>query len=205
MKKKWTPFILSGVFVIIAFLVVCLPISDLNNKIDEQNTELAKLQNELTMAQSLNKSSHDKIVVKSTGLDANRTMNDNKIAIEFIKKCLTWSSYEEYNEIRNSLITDYKLDTSSNFLTVFMPEVVNATSPDGTNYNRIDIFGYNLSYEKMDSYVTDISNDGKYSYFSFVTVSSRDKNGKEGTTMAAFIYTIDVDGNITNIDASAVS
>lgn len=203
--RKWVPYILSGIFVFLSVFFTGSQLNAFGTSIDEQESTIADLQNQITVKQASKEANHNVVVTQSTGLDASRVAEDDSVAAEFIKKCLTWSSYEEYNNIRNSLISDYKLKPDSNFLTVFMPEVVNTTSPDGTNYNRIDVFGYNLSYDGMTSYVTDISDDGKYSYFSFVTVSSKSKTKYEGTTTAAFMYTIDKDGNITNIDASGIS
>lgn len=205
MIRRWLPYILSCLFMIGSFFAINVQVDSWNQQIDEQTSSIADLENQITIKKAAQEKTQNIVVSESMGLDASRTMNDDKLAAEFIKKCLTWSTYDEYTSIRNSIIEDYGVKEDSNFLTVFMPEIINATSPDGTEYNYIDTLGYNLSYEKMESYVTNISDDKKYSYFTFVTVSSQSKEGYEGTTTAAFMYTIDVDGNITDIDASAVS
>lgn len=202
--RKWVPYILSCIFLFLCSFLTISQLNALGTSIDEQESKISDLQNQITIKQASKEAVHTAVVTDSTGLDASRVAHDDNIAATFLKKCLTWSSYDEYMDVRKSLMDDYGLKPDSNFLKVFMPEVVNTTSPDGTNYNRIDVFGLNLSYDAMTSYVTDISDD-KYSYFSFVTVSSQSKTKYEGTTTAAFIYTIDKDGNITNIDASGIS
>ena len=203
--RKWIPYILSGLFLFICLCVTNLSTVSIQTKVDEQESTIASLQNEITLNKADQEQKRTIIVGESTGLDTNRVARDDSIAITFLKKCLTWSSYEEYTNVRNDLMHDYNLKDDSNFLSVFMPEVVNSTTPDGTNYNRIDVFGYNLSYDKMSSYVTNISDDDVYSYFAFVTVSGHTDDGYEGSTTAAFIYTIDADGNMINIDANAIS
>lgn len=203
--KKWVPYILSILFIVFVFLMLFIQMNNLNTMIEQQETEISDLQGDITEKESMNKSTHESVVAQSTGLDANHVQRDNRIASELLDKCLTWSSYAEYTRIRESLIKDYNLKEDSNFLSVFMPEIVNREL-NGKNYNRIDVFNYNLSYEGMTPYVTDISEDGgTYSYFTFVTISSKDDSGYEGNAKSAFIYTIDKDGNITNLDASIIT
>lgn len=204
--RKWVPYIISGALLLISIFIINIQVSSLTTAVDNQNTRVSDLKNQITVQEASNEAKQNEIVSSSTGLDAARKVQDDKIASSFMDKCLTWSTYKEYTDIRNSLIKDYHLSKDSNFLKVFMPEVVNTKSDDGTDYNRIDVFGYNLSYDEMESYVTNISEDGdKYSYFTFVTVTSQSRNNYEGSAVGAFIYTIDGDGNITDIDASVIS
>lgn len=177
---------------------------DIKNSITKQTEKIADLKNDIVIAKSDNQIKQDNIVMDSTGYNGSRVVKDESIAKDFIKECMSWETYDEYNKVRNEIKTKYRLK-NDNFLNVFMPEVVNTTSPDGTEYNRIDTLGYNMSFENMDIYVSDISENGTYSYFSFVDITSRDNSGNEGEGKSLFVYDIDKNGIMSNIDAYTIS
>lgn len=204
LQKKSIPYFVFGILMLFVMIIFISQAVDVKNSITKQTEKIADLKNDIVIAKSDNQIKQDNIVMNSTGYNGSRVVKDESIAKDFIKKCMSWETYDEYNKARNEIKTKYRLK-NDNFLNVFMPEVVNTTSPDGTEYNRIDTLGYNMSFENMDVYVSDISENGTYSYFSFVDITSRDNSGNEGEGKSLFVYDIDENGIMSNIDAYTIS
>lgn len=204
LQKKSIPYFVFGILMLFVMIIFISQAVDVKNSITKQTEKIADLKNDIVIAKSDNQIKQDNIVMDSTGYNGSRVVKDKSIAKDFIKECMSWETYDEYNKARNEIKTKYRLK-NDNFLNVFMPEVVNTTSPDGTEYNRIDTLGYNMSFENMDVYVSDISENGTYSYFSFVDITSRDNSGNEGEGKSLFVYDIDKNGIMSNIDAYTIS
>ena len=100
-------------------------------------------------------------------------------------------------------MADYDLTESSQFMSVFMPEIGNITSSDGTNYNKIDVLGLNMTDQRIKSYVTKIDG-GDYSYFTVVDVRSTWENGGESVVQAVLLYTVDAGGSLSDVYAVPV-
>lgn len=149
-----------------------------------------------------NQQSNVNVSKKATGLDAERVKTDDIIIEKFLKKCLSWKSYDEFKAIREEITESYNFAKDSNFMSVMFPNI-EVTDKDGNVYNRIDVESLNMSYDSLKSYVTNISN-GVYTYFTEVTVTSTaDDNTSSG--MIVCTYSIDEDGNMMNIDAFTIA
>lgn len=202
-KKKGIAIAVCWLFATIMFFVYTVQTSSFTHQLDGQSARIRQIQNEIEAKKSAQ--AKDDIAQQQTltGLDEERTLRDDANAEEFLEYVMTWSSYNEYESIRQSCMADYGMTADSRFMQVFMPEIVDTTSVNGNHYNRIDTMGLNVQYEGMDSFVRSISGT-TYSYYSFVTWSSQDKNGHEATATALFLYDVDVDGTLHNIDAYAI-
>ena len=174
--------------------------SNADAKFNSLRSEKAHIENQIKLKELSVKNEVDKVLESVTGLNNEKFNKDKKVAEEFMRKVFTWSSYKEYNEVRNEIMKTHNLKADSGFIKTFMPEIVNEKM-DGKDYNRIDVFGYNMSFETFTPHVVGI-NGLDYSYFSIVTVSSRDKeHGGEAFMKAVMTYKIDKDGNISDLMA----
>lgn len=202
--SKWNGVILLLVTLLL-FGGAAFMVSNTQNEIlSAQSREIADMKSKISLKQQTVLKAEQDSVKAVTGMDANRATKDDKIAEDFFRKIMNWSSLEEYNAIRIGLAEEYGLKENGSFLSVFMPPVVDSVSPDGSHYNRIDTLGLNVNYEYMDSYVTGIVNT-TYSYAAFVTFSSASAKGNEGFATVMATYDVDVDGNISNLYAYTVT
>lgn len=200
MNNKVIYMFLSFSFAIGTFIVSNNSKNDWLNKLNEQSAMIAELN---SMLNSTSDIPTPKVVTKNaTGVDVIRLENDKKIADEFIEKAMSWDSYEKYVSIREDLSKEYKLDEKSSFFTIFFPEVPNR-EVNGVNYNRIDYDGLNVNFEESTQYLIDIKDDS-YSYFSLVEWNTNDGKGNVVSTTDVFMYTIDKNGNVKDIDAFVI-
>lgn len=200
--KRWIAPIVSVVLAIIV-AALCLLIADDNRaSVDAKQAEVALLQNKIDAAAAANVSDADAVIASATGASMARVAQDDEAVGEFLDEVMSWGSYADYNEIRNTLIEEWNLSPTGSFLSVFMPEVVNETM-DGKDYNRIDMLGYNMSFESLESHLIGIAKDD-YSYFSIVTVSTN-QQGTEALGQVAFLYTIDSGGELRDLSAYPIS
>lgn len=135
----------------------------------------------------------------ASGLDASRVAKDDASAKKLIEAVCTWDSKESYDAMRKDVISKYKLADDSSFVKVFIPEVKNVNVGD-KSINEIDANGLNMEFVSMDSNVTNISGD-KYTYLTTVTIQSSDSAGANAEGVSAFIYTVDADGNLSELSA----
>ena len=181
-----------------------------DNVLSTQQRDLDSLQNNINVRRLTVTEQEQTVVKNTTGYDYQRVQKDDAVAEEFLKQVMSWDTYAEYQEIREACKHDYQIDESSNFLTVFFPDIPVVTAPNGDTYNLIDDGsiqypdGFNIHYESMTSYVSAISTE-KYSYYAFVKWSTQTEKGHEGISTAVFIYDVDTDGKISNIDAYALA
>ena len=193
---------------IIGCIVICLAsvimyVTTVNNNnatLDAQSARIAQLRQDIANKSASLQESQSQAVQTTTGLNAARVAQDNAIAQAFLKDVMTWDSWDTYDAIRRRCINEYGLDPESRFMSVFLPAVPTRTSNDGTVYNRIDVEGLNCTYEGTTSYVRGI-NGTTYSYFATVGWSVTSPEGYEGSATAIFIYSIDVNGDIIDLDA----
>lgn len=199
--KKWIFMLITFCFAGMISIFYFTQSKKWEEQLDVQQSEIRNLQEKVALVDMSEEEIQRNIIQKTTGLDAERVKKDDEIAEEFLSYVMSWDSYEEYSAIRNDCMKKYNLTENSNFMTIFLPEVVTVTSNDGTVYNRIDTFGLNVKYEEMTSYVTEINAD-TYSYFTMVDWSSSDDDGNEAYAISIFTYSIDSNGRIFDIDAS---
>jgi hypothetical protein len=173
-----------------------------NSEAKEQ--ELIQQVNDLQVALSEKQSEHSQTnsvtIQNVTGLDEERHSEDDDYMKNFLDEALTWSSLAEYSAARENIENKYNPDET--FMNMFFPDIPVNYDSAGNNYNRIDTLGYTLEFDSMNSYVTDISSSYEYSYFSIVTcISSILENGeaKEASITFLVTYTVDADGNVSNI------
>ena len=161
----------------------------------KQEMEIHSLEKQLEAQKEITQTAKDELIESSMGLQTLRVDSDNKTVEAFMDYVLTWDDGASYDAMRNDLLQSHGPVSNDNFFEIFLPENVSDNL-----YNYIDVFNLNSRFESLESYVTQIS-PNTYSYFSFVTFSSRDKNGTEGISKVICTYDVDSDNNILNLDA----
>lgn len=202
--KKYVPIIASIALVAIVGCFYFFNVNQWDTSLINQKNLIEEYENAISVQQQSIQDQQEGAIESVSGIDFSKVEKDNKTAETFLKSIMTWSSYEEYEAIRQKMINDYDLPKDGSFMTVFLPEITNKTSKDGKNYNKINNNGLNVTYESMDSYVTKITSD-TYSYFAVVTWSSSDNDGNEASSKAVFTYNIDGNNGIAELEGYTIN
>lgn len=108
--------------------------------------------------------------------------------IAFLRKLLTWDSYEDYCQVRDWLKNDCNAGKKEQLLSEFMPNV------------KEDGFGdANMKFKEADVYAIS-QNGGSTEYFALCKVSNR-INGNVGTGKAGVFFSMDKENNISKVSA----
>ena len=197
--KQFAPSLISGLVLVLTIGAVSTVNLSQSRALLAQQDEKVELQNRIDQLSVENNTQITKVKAQANGIDVNRVENDDKVAEELMETVFTWKSYDEYNEIRNTLMNKYQLSNDSSFMQTFMPEIYNEVL-DGKNYNRIDVGGYNISFNGMTSYVVSIDENTKvYEYFTIVDVTSKSENGGSSDYSLALQYKVTDGEQIMNL------
>ena len=202
--KKFAPWILGVVMLIIGFVYTGVVTSFRDAQLDEQTAIIAQLELDKKNAEANTEGQENEVISDATGLDFNRVAQDDQKARSFIAVATTWDDCESYNNARQELISDYGIKEDSGLLTHYMPLVEDFPGgAGGSMINQIDASGANMTFDSMTSYVTKIDS-GVYSYFATVKLSGSNSKGKMASGTSVFTYDIDVDGNVINVNAYTI-
>ena len=197
--KQFVPSFISGLVLVLTIGAVSTVNLSQSRVLLAQQDEKIELQNRIDQLSVENNTEITKVKAQANGIDADRVETDDRVAEELMETVFTWKSYDEYNEIRNTLMNKYQLSNDSSFMQTFMPEIYNEVL-DGKNYNRIDVGGYNISFNGMTSYVVSIDeNTNVYEYFTIVDVTSKSENGGSSDYSLALQYKVTDGEQIMNL------
>ena len=173
------------------------------NDYNSVSVELSGVKNELaTLGTSREKTTYDAVSV-GTGIDLERVANDKAKIEGFLKKIFTWSSYDEYMKMRESLKSEYNIKEDSTLLTSFLPTFPDRVDGNGKHYNEIDTNKLQISYDKLILYPVSVG--ASYKYIAEVDMTSTSQTGGQGTAHAFMEISIGADGNISDITATVVN
>lgn len=173
------------------------------NDYNSVSVELSGVKNELaTLGTSREKTTYDAVSV-GTGIDLERVANDKAKIEGFLKKIFTWSSYDEYMKMRESLKSEYNIKEDSTLLTSFLPTFPDRVDGNGKHYNEIDTNKLQISYDKLVLYPVSVG--ATYKYIAEVDMTSTSQTGGQGTAHAFMEISIGADGNISDITATVVN
>lgn len=203
-NRQWLLPLGGCVVVVLVLLFCCLMVASYNFK--SIDSEIQDVQTQIEQQSAMNTASNQKVKSEVSGLDMARVNSDDKKAEAFFEKVLTWSSLDEYEKARESVISEYGLSDATDFLDVFFPENTVAVDDNGNIVDSDLMSGevLNMQYVSMISHVTGII-DSDYQYFTEVTVSSKAQNGGAATGSCVFLYTITEDGTIKDLSAYVVA
>lgn len=206
--KDYLPCVIAGVVVLVMMVAFSSVRNTNRQQISDITSQIQDVQTKIDQASATRTSIEKEVKVEASGLDTARVQTDDKVAKDFFEKILTWSTYEEYEGVRNRLIQEYDLGEST-LLSTFFPEIEIVKDSDGNEYNLMDAMQasgepLNLEFVDMTSHVTKIAGSD-YSYFTEVTVSSTAQNGGMATGECVFVYTVDENGTLSNLQAYTVA
>ena len=202
--KQFAPSLISGLVLVLTIGAVSTVNLSQSRSLLAQQDEKVELQNRIDQLSVENNTQITKVKAQANGIDVNRVENDDKVAEELMETVFTWKSYDEYNEIRDTLMNKYQLSNDSSFMQTFMPEIYNEVL-DGKNYNRIDVGGYNISFNNMTSYVVSIDEKTNvYEYFTIVDVTSKSENGGSIDYSLALQYKVTDSEQIMNLNGYTI-
>lgn len=210
MKEKVKGFKILIVCIIVSLVILIgnsiVTKTVYNKRLAVKSNENQNLTSQIEKNRVLKSQSLDNTKAQITGIDMNRVRTDDGVAEAFLKKIFTWSSAEEYNNIRDDLVNSTFVQ-NENFLSTLFPELKIEQDVEGNDTNIIDdnIYGQlNMKYDSMTSHVTEI-NGTTYSYFTEVIVTSEVSDGTSRIGNIVVTYSVDKDGNILNLNAYIVA
>lgn len=173
--------------------------------LSDMSATIRSLSAEKTTVEASSVSGNMDLLKKDANVDGYRVRTDNDIITAFLGEIMDWSSYDGYTAIRERTMKQYVLTEDSSFVKTFMPVVLNQDDGTGVKRNVIDDGssmhpgGMRLNFEDTTPYVTSVDGD-VYSYMNVVTVSSPGAYDTTATVTAAFLCSVDADGNLSNLE-----
>lgn len=202
--KQFAPSLVSGMVLMLTIGAVSMVNLSQSRALLAQQDEKIELENKIDQLSVENNTVITKVKAQANGIDSSRVEKDDKAAKELMETVFNWKSYDEYNTIRDTLMKKYQLSADSSFMKTFMPEIYNEVL-DGKNYNRIDVGGYNISFNNMTSYVVSVDEKTKvYEYFTIVDVTSKSENGGSIDYSLALQYKVTDSEQIMNLNGYTI-
>ena len=148
------------------------PANALDKQIAAVDSDIAKINNQLTALNSSNIKDQQEAVSSVSGADLSRVTDDSAYIKKFLTDAFTWSTYNEYKAARESVASTYKIPFDSDFFTNFVPDIPNTVN-GGVNINLIDTTGLNLAYENAKITLVSVTDD-VYTYMVECSVVTKD-------------------------------
>ena len=178
-------FVLSGV------TTVFLNKSD-SKTLKDDELKISELDNKLSIVKAATKGSGSDSKSIISGLDELKVKNDRLLIEKFVKdEVFSFKTVEEYEKLRNSLLTKYNIDKNDQFFTYVLPE---KTWKSGVNISD----NMAITVNSMEEYVVGIKGD-IYSYLVGMEVTINEKTEK----MCLFID-VNGKGGITSVTSEGL-
>lgn len=166
-------------------------VDKLNATLAHYDTQLTNLENDLAVKKAQVDAGKDAVIQAATGMDAARKTKDDDIAYQFLFRVLNWDGISDFNSKRSAIMEEYNISQNSRFAQCFFSPM--PYTPETSEL-------YNCRLSSVDTMVSGISGTD-YSYFSEVEAVAGGPDGVTSKLHLIFMYTIDADGNISNLDA----
>lgn len=199
-KRMWLPFMI----VVIIFCAFCAvwaysSITKASARLDRATANLEAQQTKAEDAADELVSRWSGAVSKSSdGIDMSRVARERKQTAEATSMMFTWSDYTTYDAARNKLIETYKVDSTSQLLSQFMPASVTSVDVDGHgSINSIDATGMSMSCSDVEVYLEKADGED-YTYIAVADVTGTKVSADASTTGHAVVeWTTHADGTVT--------
>lgn len=211
---KWSIPIIACVVIYMAadFISKAYFNNDNTAKLEEQNSEIAELQNSIDVLKEQYSDLQTTTDNTNSLIVYNGSDDDNyEAAVSFFEKITTWSDSTTYESLREEMLQK-GYDKDSSIMQVLFPEeaISYVTQEDG-NYKQvteIDEKKLNMQFKNLDVYR--LSVDGSvYNYAAILQVTSKDLSGESTSynvqTQSVYLTYSFVDGTITNIEGYALT
>lgn len=196
LKKYKMTVIFTGLFLVV-WIVVSMISGNAKGQLREVSNQRKRVESSVKISQEKQKEKTD-VALTDGGLNMERIEVNTKFLDGFFKKAFTFSSLEEYEELRSSILDEYLLPVTSDFLS-FYPEIQNEENKQSKLvFIPVENGNYELKYDSSISYVVNI-HDGEYTYLNDVTVNSNEKEYHMIVTC-----TIDENEQIVDIQGAGV-
>lgn len=196
LKKYKMTVIFTGLFLVV-WIVVSMISGNAKGQLREVSNQRKRVESSVKISQEKQKEKTD-VALTDGCLNMERIEANTKFLDGFFKKAFTFSSLEEYEELRSSILDEYLLPVTSDFLS-FYPEIQNEENKQSKLvFIPVEDGNYELKYDSSISYVVNI-HDGEYTYLNDVTVNSNEKEYHMIVTC-----TIDENEQIVDIQGAGV-
>ena len=197
--------VVFGVIALVVALASSMMISINNGNVSNQEARIAELENQISLAEVGLDKEREAVVKEATGVDANRKARDERYMRDIVSTATTWSDFQAYQTARRTIINDYGIAEDSDFMQVFMPDPSQYENSEGESTNEIDSNKLNMSFDSMETYVSDIVGE-KYSYVSIARIKTRSLDqDATADTYDIILYTTNEDGSLDSMTVHPIS
>lgn len=203
--KAFAPVIVCVVISVSIFVCLAVMSGFHKERLAAMDDEISAMQRKVNAAEAEAQLGDKDLTKAVTGIDLDRVAKDDQKAESFLKKTFSWDDLDSYHAKREELMEEYGLSEDSPFMTAFMPNIGTVKDRDGNEYQRENVNIVKTEYEDMSSRVVAVSGD-RYTYFTEVTLKVEDESrpGSEGSALCVFGYSVDGDGNLSDLSGYTV-
>jgi len=160
------------------------------------NRKIADVENEIAAKKALASARRVEVLETLGGISERRLNDDDTRFSEMANVAFTWSGYEEYCAMRESLMSDYGMKSDCQMLTDFWPYVPEIDLGNGRSYNYIDAeYGMSVEFSDIKTYCIGVSGD-VYHYFGIIYWRACGRGGSSYLTVSAFMADMNSDGDL---------
>ena len=226
--KTIIPAIIGLVLLFGGIIISKVGILGIENEYNQVSSVYADLQNEYEIKRSSQVAANELASTKYETINhvKERHTEDDKVLSDFMNSVFSWTDYASYNKTKVNIANTYVSD--DNFMNIFFPnaeykeeessvennevneaipnattevaDTTEATSTDATTSdkaNKIDDNKLSMKFNGVESYLIDQTGNN-FTYFARIAVISS-SNGTDTNVVFTLKYTIDDEGNISNI------
>ena len=200
LDRKTKISLIAGAAVLLVAVLAALAVGGIrSSEIEAARADLVAAQQELQLRKDKLSSSAKLDVQTALAVDSDREEKDVALIREMMEVACTWSDYDEYVAARGKMMSEYHLDATSSFLTVFLPDVGTGETPHGGETNVID--ARNLSSGLSDVECRLLNVEGaSYTYLADVELSGAFQD-TAGASHVVVICTVNDNGSVNNLSA----
>ena len=183
---------------VIACLTSYLNYNHLNNEMISLTRQIADVENKIAAKAAKNQDVKIEVLSALGGIDERRVNEDAEIFGELFEVAFTWSSYEEYEAMRRTLVHTYGFSEDCHFLTDVWGYIPPAEEGNDYASNYIDANGIKIEYGSSKAYLIGISGTDYY-YFGKIDWRVCGEEGGTWRMSYGFTATTDIDGNVKDL------
>lgn len=218
-KKKSAKGLIVGTALVLVLGTICgITVAGQNNTLAEQDSQVAQLESELQAERRISIEAASKDLSEDLGISSTRVLQDDPMLRELLLTAFSWSSGEDYEKARERLISRYKIQEDSRFLTDFLPPSKFNEDMKGQRSYWLDTVGLNAGIDVKNADIEVASVDGTtYEYLVMGTIDYSsdftDSTNENGTVGAAptsgrrvlLEVSVDGDGNVMSLEGVPAS
>lgn len=199
--SRWLFVVLAAVVLIGALLTWSAPQASRAAELADRHAQLTELATQKAALEQEGVAQREEFLLQATGQDMRRQEADDQVATELMRVAATWSDGPEYIEARERVMRISGLTEDSRFMQVFMPgEAQGAFRTDSEGVLHFAYPDVNARLSGFEATLTGVDGDD-WSYFALVHTTTTNPIGGTNTVWTAVTYTVDGDGEISEVMA----